>query len=115
LFASDLLNQIISSSYAARELDMPYIGLFGACSGLCEGLGLAAMAVDGGYAQRAMVAVSSHHLTAERQYRFPVDCSGQRPPTAQWTATGSAAVLLMSKQLVGEAAGTADDIASGQG
>lgn len=93
-FASDLLNQIISSSYAARELDMPYLGLFGACSGLTEGLGLAAMAIDGGYARRALVAVSSHHLTAERQYRFPTEFAGQRPPTAQWTATGSAAVLL---------------------
>ena len=94
LYAGDLLNQIISSSFAARDLDIPYIGLFGACSTFTLGLGLAAMAVDGGYARRAIAAVSSHHDTAERQYRFPTEFGGQRPLTAQWTATGAAAVLV---------------------
>lgn len=98
LFASDLLNQIVTSSYAARDLDIPYVGLFGACSGMSEGLGLAAMAVDGGYADTVVVAVSSHHLTAERQYRFPTEFAGQRPPTAQWTATGSTAVILANRK-----------------
>jgi len=94
LLAGDLLNQIISSSFAARDLDLPYVGLFGACSTFALAVGLAAVLVDGGYAATALAAVSSHHDSAERQFRYPVEFGAQRPPTAQWTATGAAAVLV---------------------
>ncbi|MBX5476715.1 MAG: stage V sporulation protein AD [Clostridia bacterium] len=94
MFGGDLLNQIVSTSFAARDLDIPTFGLFSACATLTAALTLAAMAVDGGYARRALVSVSSHHETAERQYRFPTEFGNQRPPTAQWTATAGAAFLL---------------------
>lgn len=94
LVAGDLLNEIIASSFAARHLDIPFLGIFGACSALTEALGIAAMAVDGGYARRAIAAVCSHHDTAERQYRFPTELAVQRPPTAQWTVTGAGALVI---------------------
>ncbi|HEX6989446.1 MAG TPA: stage V sporulation protein AD [Bacillota bacterium] len=94
LLAGDLLNQIISSTFAARELDVPYVGLFGACATFTLSVGTAAVLVDGGYALRALAAVSSHHDSAERQFRYPVEFGSQRPPSAQWTATGAAAVLV---------------------
>lgn len=94
LIAGDLLNQIISANFAARDLDIPFIGIFGACSAMTEGIGLGAMAVDGGYVRRAVAAVASHHHTAERQYRFPTEFANQRPPSAQWTATGGAAFVI---------------------
>jgi stage V sporulation protein AD len=100
LLAGDLLNQVVASSYAARELDTPFLGLFNACATFVEGLGLAAALCDAGLCRRVVVAVSSHHDTAERQYRFPTELSNQRPPTAQWTATGAVAVAVE-----GEAAG----------
>ncbi len=96
LVAGDLLNQIISANYVARTLSIPFLGLYGACSTLAEGLAVAAVLVDGGYAQRALVATSSHHDSAERQYRYPTEFGGQRPPAAQWTVTGSGAVVLES-------------------
>jgi stage V sporulation protein AD len=96
LFAGDLLNQIISSSYAARQLQIPFFGLYGACSTMTESLSLGAMSVDGGFADNVVCVTSSHFSTAERQYRFPLEHGNQRPPTAQWTVTGSGAAVLSS-------------------
>ena len=97
LFAGDLLNQCIGSSYAARGQDVPFFGLYGACSTMGEGLALAALTLDGGFGQRAGVVVSSHFCTAERQYRTPLEYGGQRTPTAQWTVTGSGCVILSAE------------------
>ena len=94
LFAGDLLNQCVSSSFAARALRAPYLGLYGACSTMGEALLLAALTVDGGYARRAGAAACSHFCTAERQYRMPVPYGSQRPPTAQWTATAAGCTIL---------------------
>lgn len=94
LIAGDLLNQNTGSSFAARSLDLPFIDVFSACATMSQATGLAGILVDGGYAGRIVVAVSSHHDTAERQYRFPTEYGTQRPPTAQWTATGATALLI---------------------
>ncbi len=94
LLAGDLLNQIVSSSYMARERDIPYLGLYGACATLGEGLALASFLVSGRFARRAVVASSSHHDTAERQYRYPTEFGHQRVPTSQWTATAAGAVVV---------------------
>ena len=94
VFSGDLLNQCISSSFAARDQKCPFFGLYGACSTMGEGLALAAMTLDGGFGQRAGVVVSSHFCTAERQYRTPLEYGSQRTPTAQWTVTAAGAVLL---------------------
>ena len=94
LFAGDLLNQCISSAFAIRGTQIPFLGLYGACSTMAEGLALAAAAVNAGYAGRAAALTSSHFATAERQYRFPLGYGGQRTPTAQWTVTGSGCCIL---------------------
>ena len=94
LFAGDLLNQCIGSSFAAREQHIPFFGLYGACSTMGEGLILASMALDGDFGRRAGVMASSHFCTAERQYRTPLEYGSQRTPTAQWTVTGAGAVIL---------------------
>ncbi|NLY88445.1 MAG: stage V sporulation protein AD [Firmicutes bacterium] len=92
--AGDLLNQIISSSFTAATLGIPYLGIYGACSTVAEGLALASMILDGGFAGAVLVATSSHNATAERQYRYPTEYGGQRRPYQQWTVTGAAAGLL---------------------
>lgn len=98
LFLSgDLLNQIISSSYAARSFDIPYVGVFGACSTMAESLALGACLVDGGLFDTVACATSSHFSTAERQFRFPLELGNQRPPTSQWTVTGSGSTILSCK------------------
>lgn len=94
LFAGDLLNQCISSSFAAREARVPFLGLYGACSTMAESLLLAASFVNAGYARRAAAITSSHFASAERQYRFPLGYGGQRTPTAQWTVTASGCCIL---------------------
>ena len=94
MFAGDLLNQIISSSFAARTLQIPFLGLYGACSTMAESLSIGAMVIDGGYADHVICATSSHFSSAERQYRFPLEQGVQRPPYAQWTVTGSGASVL---------------------
>lgn len=94
LFAGDLLNQCIGTSFAARGTDIPFFGLYGACSTMAESLCLASMSVEGQYAAYAAAMTSSHFASAERQYRLPLEYGGQRTPTAQWTVTGSGAVIL---------------------
>ena len=94
LFAGDLLNQCISSSFAARGQDIPFFGLYGACSTMGEGLALASMVLDGGFGEQAAVTASSHFCSAERQYRTPLEYGGQRTPTSQWTATAAGAAVL---------------------
>lgn len=94
LLAGDLLNQIIASSFSARQLQIPFFGLYGACSTMSESLSIGAMLVDGGYADKVVCATSSHFSTAERQYRFPLEHGNQRPLTSQWTVTGAGASVL---------------------
>ena len=100
LFAGDLLNQIISSSFAAREFEIPFFGLYGACSTMSESLSLASLIMDGGFADYVIAATSSHFSAAERQFRFPLELGNQKPMTAQWTVTGAGSVLL-TKEGVG--------------
>ncbi len=97
VYSGDLLNQCIGSSFSLRNLGIPHLGLYGACSTMAESLLLCAMTVDGGYADHAVAMTSSHFASSERQYRFPLGYGGQRTPTAQWTVTGSGAALVSSK------------------
>ena len=94
VFAGDLLNQCIGSSFSLRESNIPFFGLYGACSTMGESLALAAMMVDGGFARYTAALTSSHFCTAERQYRMPVPYGSQRTPTAQWTATAAGCCIL---------------------
>ncbi len=94
----DLLNQIMAASMAARDLHIPFLGLYGACSTMAESLCVASMLVDGGYARHALCTASSHFCSAERQYRFPLEYGAQRPPTAQWTVTGAGSTLISSDE-----------------
>lgn len=90
----DLQNQIIPSSFTARTLGIPYIGIYGACSSSIEGLALAALLIDNGFAWHALVGSSSHNAAAEKQYRYPTEYGAQKPPTAQWTVTGAGAAVV---------------------
>ena len=94
LFSGDLQNQCMASAYGLLPYGLPYFGLYGACSTLTEGLCLASMVLGGGMAEDACVVTSSHTAAAERQFRLPLEYGGQRPPTAQWTATAAGAFYL---------------------
>lgn len=94
LVAGDLLNQTAASNFVARDVDIPFLGLYGACSTMSESLGVASILVDGDFADYAIATTSSHFSSAERQFRFPLEMGSQRTPTAQWTVTGSGAMLL---------------------
>ena len=94
MVSGDLLNQMTTSSYAARDIGVPHIGIYGACSTMTEGLMLSATLVDSGYFTNVICAASSHFATAERQFRYPLEYGCQRPPYAQWTVTGAAASVI---------------------
>lgn len=98
LMSGDLLNQCVSSSLASVSSNVPFAGLYGACSTMAEGLALGACLFDGGAAETLVAAASSHFCAAERQYRFPLAYGGQRTPTAQWTATAAGAAVLSKKK-----------------
>lgn len=95
-FAGDLLNQCISSSFGLRESNIPFFGIFGACSTFVEGLSLASVFAES-CANNVLCATSSHFCSAEKQFRFPLELGNQRPPSAQWTVTGAGSAIV-SKQ-----------------
>lgn len=94
IFAGDLLNQCMSSSFGLRSLNIPFLGQFGACSTMAQSLFLAATSIEAGIADYSIAVTSSHFCSSERQFRFPLQYGGQRTPTAQWTVTGSGAILV---------------------
>lgn len=104
LISGDLLNQIISSSFTAREYDMTFLGVYGACSTMAESIGIGSAFIDGGYFNNVACATGSHFSSAERQYRFPLELGNQRPPVSQWTVTGAGCMVLgnakSNKQIV---------------
>ncbi|AFM39523.1 stage V sporulation protein AD [Desulfosporosinus acidiphilus SJ4] len=94
LLSGDLINQTVPSSFAARTLGVPFLGLYGACSTSMEGLALASQLIDSKFAKNVLVCTSSHNAASEKQYRYPTEYGAQKPPTAQWTVTGSGAALV---------------------
>lgn len=97
MLSGDLLNQIISSSFAAREIGLPYVGLYGACSTMALTLAVGSVLIDGGYVEKVTCSTVSHFSSVERQYRYPLELGNQRPPTSQWTITGGGCSVLSSK------------------
>lgn len=99
VFAGDLLNQCISSTYGLRDLGVPLLGLFGACSTMAESLCIASTFVDTGAAKNCICVTSSHFCSAERQFRYPLEYGGLRAPTSQWTVTGSGCAIVRESGL----------------
>lgn len=96
ILAGDLINQCTPSAFGNRDTNIPFLGLFGACSTFVEGISIGSMLIDGGYADNLVCATSSHFCSAEKQFRFPLELGNQRPPSSQWTVTGSGSVMLSS-------------------
>ncbi len=94
IVSGDLLNQIISASFAARDFSVPFLGVYGACSTMAESLAVSAAFLDGGHCEKVVAATGSHFASAERQYRYPLELGTTRPPQSQWTVTAAGASLL---------------------
>ncbi len=98
VFSGDLLNQCISTTFAIRGMDIPSVGLYGACSTMALSLALSSLAIESGACTCCMASTSSHFCSAEKQFRFPLEYGGQRTPTAQWTVTGAGAAVLSQEE-----------------
>ncbi len=94
VLAGDLLNQCVGAHYGMRDLEIPFLGLYGACSTMAESLSIGSMLISGGYADYTMCVTSSHFCSAEKQFRYPLEYGGQRAPSAQWTVTGAGCAVL---------------------
>lgn len=94
LISGDLVNQMTPSSFAARRMSIPYLGVFGACSTSMEGLALSAFIVNNKGADYILTGAASHNTAIEKQFRYPTEYGGQKPPTSQWTVTGAGAALI---------------------
>ncbi|MBQ5675239.1 MAG: stage V sporulation protein AD [Lachnospiraceae bacterium] len=105
IFAGDLLGQAMATSFGLGSFQVPLFGLFGACSTCGESLSLGAMAVAGGFAKQVISVTSSHFASAEKEFRFPLEYGGQRPPSSTWTVTGSGAFVLSDEKKEGVKAG----------
>ena len=101
VFAGDLINQCCASCYGLLSFELPYIGIYGACSTAAEGLLLSSVAISAGCFEKCAAVTSSHNASAERQFRFPLEYGAQRCPTCQWTVTGAGAFILSDKDETG--------------
>ena len=99
--AGDLLNQNIAASFSAYKLQLPFIGVYGACSTSMLSLALGAALVNAGYVDNILTAVSSHNCTAEKQFRYPTEYGGQKPNTSQVTVTGAGACIVSKNSCLG--------------
>lgn len=97
MLSGDLLNQLMSSSFMARDMRIPFLGMYGACSTMTESLIMGSVLVDGRYSNNVIIGASSHYCTAERQFRMPLEHGNQRPPSAQWTATAAGTMMISSE------------------
>lgn len=98
IFAGDLLGQSIASSYGVLNYEIPFFGLYGACSTCGESLSLGSMAICGGFADKVVCVTSSHFASAEKEFRYPLEYGNQRPLSASWTVTGSGAFVLTNSR-----------------
>lgn len=99
MLGGDLLNQIVSTNYSARDLEIPLLGVYGACSTMSESLIIGSMLLDGGFGENVLCSAISHFSSAERQYRNPLEFGNQRQQYSQWTVTGSGATILTNKKI----------------
>jgi stage V sporulation protein AD len=97
IVAGDLLNQCVATTFGLRESNVPYLGIYGACSTMCESLGIGSMLIDGGFADNIVCLTSSHFCSAEKQFRFPLELGTQRPPSAHWTVLGCGGALISNQ------------------
>jgi len=97
IIAGDLLNQCLAANFGLRESEVPFFGVYGACSTMAESMSIGSMLVDGNFADNVVCLTSSHFCSAEKQFRFPLELGTQRPPTAQWTVTGSGGAVISNK------------------
>ena len=102
LLGGDLINQCTGTTYGIKDFMIPYFGLYGACSTMALSMSVASICIDGGFAKRCAAVTSSHFCSAEKQFRFPLEYGGQRPPTSQWTVTGSACAVLEKDDITNE-------------
>lgn len=94
IISGDLQNQCTAASYAFRDMGIPFIGVYGACSTMAESLSIGAMLIDGGAADMTACITSSHFCSAEKQFRYPLEFGSQRTPTSQWTVTAAGGMIL---------------------
>lgn len=98
LFISgDLLNQIGASSYASVSIGIPYLGIYSACASSMEGFIIASNMIENRQIKNAIISTSSHNLSAEKQFRYPVEYGGPKKKYSTFTVTGGASALLSSK------------------
>ncbi|WP_243298847.1 stage V sporulation protein AD [Bacillus litorisediminis] len=100
MIAGDLINQMTPTTFAARTEQIPYLGIFGACSTSMEGLALASFIINNEGANYVLTGASSHNAAVEKQFRYPTEYGGQKPPTAQWTVTGAGVAIVTNRQNV---------------
>ncbi|MCK9470777.1 MAG: stage V sporulation protein AD [Bacilli bacterium] len=93
----DLNNQITAANYALRDYDVPFMGIFGACSTSMQGVITAGMLLEAGYGKNILTGASTHSSTSEKQYRYPTEYGGQKPSSLTTTVTGAGVALITTK------------------
>lgn len=94
LVSGDLMNQLVSSNYAASRLGIPYLGIYSACASSVEGLIIGANFIESKSCNNVICAVSSHNTSAEKQFRYPVEYGGPKPMYTTFTTTGGCSAYL---------------------
>ena len=94
----DLMNQLVSSNYVAEVLQVPFVGVYSACSTITASIGIASALIDGGGFKNILCSTISHFSSAERQYRYPLEFGNQRQSYSQWTVTAGGGFVISNKK-----------------
>ncbi len=98
LIGSDLSNQLGITNKVASDINIPYLGVYSACSSYIEELILAASLLNSSSIKSVACLVSSHNLDSERTYRYPIEYGSITRNTQTFTATGAVASLITKKE-----------------
>lgn len=98
IISGDLLNQITASCYALKKYNIPFLGIYSACSTISEGMIIAASMIDSKKINNSIICTSSHNMSSEKQYRNPTEYGAPKKKSSTFTSTGAASMLLSSNK-----------------
>ena len=89
LVGGELSNQLTATNYNAKNYSFPILGVYSACASYVESLIILSNLVNSGQMKKGFTITSSHNLTAEKQFRFPVEYGAPKNSCSSHTATGA--------------------------
>ena len=94
IVGGDLLDQISATSYACADIPISLVGIYSACATFPESLIISSMFLQDKSIQKIVSVTSGHNLSAEKQFRYPIEYGSPKPHTSTFTTTAAVSTLI---------------------